>query len=196
MDVTNYEFVSIKDIYELIIKKELKKPIPWIFFDNLNDNLKRDANTIIYPLLIDHSLLSALFEAAKKQYDLNEESSEPDVSFAVQPLLIETIRGYADLHHMSSRFTFGTDQIDETAIATDYSQSLYLSRDFVCYLDEIPIIIGEEEASDHDIINCVQQLEENVGLMSPLFYNKIPFVLCYAAAGKYLKFFAYVRQCN
>lgn len=200
MDVGEYEFVSKKDISELIIDRELDKPIPWLFFNNYTKLVKNKVKTIICPSRVRTDLHYALNET-EQPYNLNEESSETAVSDAVQPLLQRTIDGYASLHKMSSKITFSNNQTEKTATTTKNAKSTSTKDtktrcDFICYLDNIPIVIGEEKKSGHDMNKCSEQLEENVGLMSPLYYNKVPFVLCYAAAGKFLRFFAYIRQCN
>jgi hypothetical protein len=201
INVTNYEYVSNKDICDLIINKQLSKPIPYIFYSLLEDCEKTQTTNVICPGNNEHTLGNALFEALKKKYRLTQDSSETEVSKAVQPLLTETIQGYADLHRLSSDVTFTTNQIERVATTTRNSKSQSTKetktrRDFICYLNEIPIIIGEEKASEQDMDKCSVQLEENVGFMSPEYYHKVPFILCYAAAGKFLKFFAYVRRCK
>ena len=190
--------MSINDISELIINKELKEPIPWLFFDNLNDNDKLETKGIVCYENIQHSLYNALFEAAQIQYEHDEES---DVSQTVHSLFKETIKGYANLHQIRSNVSFSTNRIEKTARTTNNSISKSAKNtktrgDFICYLDEIPIIIGEEKKHGQDMSSCSEELEESVGLMSPLFYHKMPFVLCYVATGKYLKFFAYIRRCS
>jgi hypothetical protein len=124
--------------------------------------------------------------------DINDNSSVTKVCSAIQSFFTSIIKLYDKLKQLNE-ISFGSSQ---DLVEPNASDNTLNKRDFICYFDGIPIILGEVKAIGREMDCISKELEESTGFMSPIFYNQVPFVLCYIVTGSYLQFFAYIRCGN
>ncbi|RIB22181.1 hypothetical protein C2G38_2174613 [Gigaspora rosea] len=62
--------------------------------------------------------------------------------------------------------------------------------DFLCWVKNLLIFKGEEEANANDLGMAINELVEKFSVLDPVFFDKIQYVICYAAAGSSIRFYA------
>ena len=62
--------------------------------------------------------------------------------------------------------------------------------DFLLYVNDILLFKGEEKAVKDDFNNAKDDLSKKFSTLDPLFFGDVKFLMCYAAAGSKLGFFA------
>ncbi|KAF0465663.1 crinkler family protein [Gigaspora margarita] len=62
--------------------------------------------------------------------------------------------------------------------------------DFLCWANNVLLFKGEEKAVNADFPKAVNELEEKFNKFDPMYFGNIQFMICYAAAGTRLRFFA------
>ncbi|RIB22183.1 hypothetical protein C2G38_2174615 [Gigaspora rosea] len=62
--------------------------------------------------------------------------------------------------------------------------------DFLCWVKNLLIFKGEEEANANDLGMAINELVEKFSVLDPVFFDKIQYMICYAAAGSSIRFYA------
>ncbi|RHZ62043.1 hypothetical protein Glove_344g93 [Diversispora epigaea] len=62
--------------------------------------------------------------------------------------------------------------------------------DFLCWANNVLLFKGEEKAGIEDFQKATDELEEKFNKFDPMFFGNIQFMICYAAAGAKLRFYA------
>ena len=62
--------------------------------------------------------------------------------------------------------------------------------DFLCWLKDVLVLIGEEKANSEDFETALCDLDNKFNRVDPLIYGEVEFIFCYAAAGAKLRFYA------
>ncbi|KAF0453080.1 crinkler family protein [Gigaspora margarita] len=62
--------------------------------------------------------------------------------------------------------------------------------DFLCWVNNLLILKGEEEASADNLYMARNELVEKFSVLNPVFFDKFQYMICYAAAGSSIGFYA------
>lgn len=62
--------------------------------------------------------------------------------------------------------------------------------DFLCWTNNVLLFKGEEKAEVKNFQDAVKELEEKFNKFDPMYFGNIKFMICYAVAGRKLRFFA------
>ncbi|CAG8522299.1 29647_t:CDS:2 [Gigaspora margarita] len=62
--------------------------------------------------------------------------------------------------------------------------------DFLCWVNNLLILKGEEEASANNLYMARNELVEKFSVLNPVFFDKFQYMICYAAAGSSIGFYA------
>ncbi|CAG8557062.1 5318_t:CDS:2, partial [Gigaspora margarita] len=62
--------------------------------------------------------------------------------------------------------------------------------DFLCWVKNLLIFKGEEKANANDLDMAINKLVEKFSVLDPVFFDKIQYMICYAAAGSSIRFYA------
>ncbi|KAF0448601.1 crinkler family protein [Gigaspora margarita] len=62
--------------------------------------------------------------------------------------------------------------------------------DFLCWVKNLLIFKGEEKANANDLDMAINELVEKFSVLDPVFFDKIQYMICYAAAGSSIRFYA------
>lgn len=196
-----------KHIYDILFG-DLPKPIPTHDYydmphiDELGVKAEIDKIVCCSTGLVSHHLMAGLWNAFN--FDTrNLGGDESTLSRAYQTFFEATINGYSD--GISKKEAFKVD-FDNNRAATTLTalrnprstseKNTQTRRDFLCYVNDVVLIYGEEKAQEDDMNICLTQLHQNTGQMMTEVYGNIPFVLAYAIAGQFVNFFAFTRQSN
>jgi hypothetical protein len=167
---------------------DLPKPIPthdyvdMKYIDQLGVKAEID-KIVCCSGLARHHLMAGVWNAINFDTRKLVSGSEANLSLAYETFFEATINGYSD--GISKKENFKVDFDNDTN-----------TQAFLCYVNDVLLIYGEENADEDDMNICLEQLHQNTGQMMSQVYGNIPFVLAYAIAGKFVNFFAYTSQSN
>ena len=144
-----------------------------------------------------HHLKQAIeYVCSLTQMIIAQGTSENSISSIYQSLFDRLVVGFQlEKNIRILSFSNQVSPVLSTTKSTSVStRNTNTRRDYLCILGNVTIIFGEEKTAYEDLLKCENQLKLNVGLLMDQFYGDLPFVLCYAAAGEQIKFYAFIRR--
>jgi hypothetical protein len=200
----NGVFMSKDEIYQKLFVNDLIKPLPTHEFyqiaNKLSDNIIQIIKKIVSPSssVVYHELHYPIVQTIN--FRINEGGGEALLSGSAHNFFTPIFESYCDyMKDQEFVVSFGSNQASTTLTSARNSKSTsekntQTRRDFLCYVNDVLVIFGEEKSDETEMDICIQQLEDNTGQMISQVYGDVPFVLCYALAGHLIHFYAYMRS--
>ncbi|KAJ3063967.1 hypothetical protein HK102_008338 [Quaeritorhiza haematococci] len=116
-------------------------------------------------------------------------NTEDMVHFWIDVLIRQTFMLVNKYTEDGPNITYERNKADSTP-ATKKS----LRPDWMVWLDQLLVFKGEEKATNDEFYAAIEELQSKFGVMHDVFYGKMQYVICYAAAGASLGFFAMDRS--
>ncbi len=66
----------------------------------------------------------------------------------------------------------------------------YYRPDFLCRMKNVLLFKGEEKANADQLQTAIDELVDKFSMLDPIFFGNVQFMICYAAAGHKICFFA------
>lgn len=193
---------SLSGIYKLL-SRPFSKPIPYHEYSLLKNENGVDA--ILSPCLrSNHKLQKVIHNVA--HFEIYSKGSSEITTSAEITFFSDILNCYAtnieetallvEISRDKALFTPSTTSISHNNENAENNEdkSTHLRPDFICYYDQVPIIIGEAKASSDEMGKCKKQLENHTGALSNKFYGEIPFILYFGLAGQKLQFYVCMRR--
>lgn len=132
--------------------------------------------------------------------EIKNAKSEMDLAGQIDLLIKKPIEAYdhyynfeAEIHRNLSAETQNSTSKPFNSKSTDQNKSA--RRDLLLYSKNVLIFFGEEKYSDNENteMDCLKQLVLNSSSFDSVYYESIPFIMCYSSFKTRVQFYIFFR---